>query len=205
MSEPSHFRLCTTCKTPIPFSAKYYACSVSTCNRRATAMYFCSVPCWDAHVPEARHRDAWAEVETAPSREEWLRERAKSAESASSPERTPSPRSAEAPRGGEPVRRIVSGHQPSAPRAGLAQGSAGDEDADDAALPRDVLVVVSKLKAYVRARSSMNTSDGVVEVLSDHLRTLCKAAIRSAAANSRKTVLARDFEAVLQGRAAADE
>src|SRR5690606_41468404 len=74
MSEPSHFRLCTTCKTPIPFSAKYYACSVSTCNRKATAMYFCSVPCWDAHVPEARHRDAWAEVETAPSREEWLRE-----------------------------------------------------------------------------------------------------------------------------------
>ncbi len=198
MSEPSHFRLCTTCKTPIPFSAKYYACSVSTCNRRATAMYFCSVPCWDAHVPEARHRDAWAEVETAPTREEWLRERAKGAESAQ-PASAAGGRSAEAHRGGEPVRRIVSGNQPTTPRP------APDDDAEDAALPRDVLVVVSKLKAYVRARSTMNTSDGVVDVLSDHLRALCKAAIRSAATNSRKTVLARDFEAVLQGRSAADE
>src|SRR5690606_41509801 len=97
------------------------------------------------------------------------------------------------------------GHQPRPSRGGLARGSRGGEDAGGAALPRNVLVVVSKLVSYVRARSSMNTSDGVVEVLSDHLRTLCKAAIRSAAANSRKTVLARDFEAVLQGRAAADE
>src|SRR5690606_134588 len=120
MSEPSHFRLCTTCKTPIPFSAKYYACSVSTCNRRATAMYFCSVPCWDAHVPEARHRDAWAEVETAPTREEWLRERAKATESSSSSQR-----------GSDGTRRIVSGNQPAAPRA--------SEEESDASLPRDVL------------------------------------------------------------------
>lgn len=187
MSEPSHFRLCTTCKTPIPFSAKYYACSVSTCNRKATAMYFCSVPCWDAHVPEARHRDAWAEVETAPSREEWLRERAKSTDAGAAAQRSSS----------EGARRIVSGNQPTAPRA--------PEEDQDPSLPRDVLVVVSKLKNYVRARSTMNTSDGVVDVLSDHLRSLCNAAIRSAATNSRKTVLARDFEAVLQGRNAADE
>lgn len=193
-----HFRLCSTCKTPIPFSGKYYVCSVSTCNRRATALYFCSVPCWDAHVPEARHRDAWAEVETAPSRDEWFRERSRVNASPTAADR---PASSTAPAGVKEAvagRRIVSGGA----RAPEAQDS---DDTDDPTLPRDVLVVVSKLKAYVRARSSMNTSDGVVDVLSDHLRDLCRAAIRSAATNSRKTVLARDFEAVLGGQSAADE
>ena len=190
MTEPAHCRLCSTCKTPIAFSATYYVCSVSTCNRKATALYFCSVPCWDAHVPEARHRDAWAEEETAPTREAWL---------ASRKTETASPSVAREGRS-EPTRRIVSGNAPSS-----STTSPSADDDDDASLPRDVLVVVSKLKGYVRARSSMNTSDGVIDVLSDHLRALCKAAIRSAAANSRKTVLARDFEAVLAGRPAADE
>jgi histone H3/H4 len=67
-----------------------------------------------------------------------------------------------------------------------------------------VLVVVSKLKAYVKARSQFATSDGVVDVLSEHLRRLSTAAIRSAAQNSRKTVLARDFEAALEGTVASD-
>lgn len=63
----AYFRHCSTCKTAIPYGGRYYKCSVSTCNRRPTALYFCSVPCWDAHVPDARHRDAWAEEETAPA------------------------------------------------------------------------------------------------------------------------------------------
>ena len=61
-------------------------------------------------------------------------------------------------------------------------------------LPEDVLVVVSKLKAYVKARSGMNTSDGVVDVLSDKIRKLCDAAIAVAQADGRKTVLDRDFK-----------
>ena len=64
--------------------------------------------------------------------------------------------------------------------------------ADDA--PQDVLVVVSKLKAYVKARSGMNTSDGVTDVLSAKLRKLCDAAIEVAQADGRKTVLDRDFK-----------
>ncbi len=179
MSEPQHFRLCSTCKTPIGFEARYYVCSVSTCNRRPTALYFCSVPCWDAHVPDARHRDAWAEEATAPTREQFLAERASSAPDAST---------------AEGARRRVVGVQSTA--------SSEPEEGDD--IPKEVLVVVSKLKAYVKARSSMNTSDGVVEVLSDHLRDLCRKAIRSAAQNSRKTVMARDFEAVLEGRTASE-
>ena len=61
-------------------------------------------------------------------------------------------------------------------------------------LPQEVLVVVSKLKAYVKARSGMNTSDGVVDVLSAKLRKLCDAAIEVAQADGRKTVLDRDFK-----------
>ena len=61
----------------------------------------------------------------------------------------------------------------------------------------DVLVVVSKLKAYVKARAGMNTSDQVSSVLSDHLRDLCRRAIRHAARDGRKTVMDRDFVRVL--------
>ena len=57
----------------------------------------------------------------------------------------------------------------------------------------DVLVVVSKLKKYVRLRSEMNTSDTVVAPLSNHLRMLCNEAIRNAARDGRKTVMDRDF------------
>ena len=61
-------------------------------------------------------------------------------------------------------------------------------------LPQDVLVVVSKMKAYVKARSGMNTSDGVVDVLSEKIRKLCDAAIEVAHADGRKTVMDRDFK-----------
>ena len=68
-------------------------------------------------------------------------------------------------------------------------GSAPSEE-----LPQDVLVVVSKMKAYVKARSGMNTSDGVTDVLSAKIRKLCDAAIEVANADGRKTVMDRDFK-----------
>jgi len=68
----------------------------------------------------------------------------------------------------------------------------------DDGLPKDVLIVVSKLKAYVKARSEMSTSDGAIEVLSAHLRKLCDRAIRHAGTAGRKTVMDRDFEAILK-------
>lgn len=68
-------------------------------------------------------------------------------------------------------------------------------------LPKDVLVVVSKLKSYVKARSGMSTSDGVIDALSDHLRQLCDQAAAHAATAGRKTLMDRDFEAVLRARA----
>lgn len=56
----------------------------------------------------------------------------------------------------------------------------------------ETLIVVSKMKKYVRERSGMNCSDAVAERLSDHVRSLCDIAIRNALAAERKTVLDRD-------------
>ena len=70
-------------------------------------------------------------------------------------------------------------------------GSVAGEETDSA---REVLIVVSKLKKYIRARSGMNTSDAVVPVLSDHLRRLCDEAVANATRDGRKTVMDRDFK-----------
>ena len=154
------FKVCSTCKKPIAFEGAYYRCSVSTCNRSRVAYYFCSVPCWDAHVPEQRHRDAWAEPAKAPSRAAYLAELSKEESTTGEP---------------APTRRVVSPPKP--------EGEVTEE----------VLVVVSKLKAYIKARSGMNTSDGAMDVLSDIVREVADKAIQKAAAEGRKTVLDRDF------------
>ena len=60
--------------------------------------------------------------------------------------------------------------------------------------PQEVLVVASKLKAYIKARSDMNTSGTVMDVLSAKLRELCNDAIDQARSEGRKTVLDRDFK-----------
>jgi hypothetical protein len=75
-------------------------------------------------------------------------------------------------------------------KEGSGPGSAAGEESD----AREVLIVVSKLKKYIRARSGMNTSDAVVPVLSDHLRRLCDEAIANATRDGRKTVMDRDFK-----------
>ena len=59
-------------------------------------------------------------------------------------------------------------------------------------VPNEVLIVVSKVKAYIRARSGMNTSDAVAEALSDLVRKAADQAIATAKADGRKTVMARD-------------
>ena len=73
-ADASFWKRCSTCKKDLSFAAAYWACNVSTCNRPRTALAFCSVPCWDAHVPLLRHRDAWAEEHRAPTAAEWARE-----------------------------------------------------------------------------------------------------------------------------------
>jgi hypothetical protein len=183
--------LCSACRTPISFGDKYFQCSVSTCNRARMRLVFCSVPCWDSHVADARHRDAWAEDKIAPTQAAWEREQASQP---AEPARMPAPRPAApapivrsaapapvASPGSAPVRRVV-GEPPPAP-AGLQLSDAVD---------KDILIVVSKLKKYIKDRSGMNCSDAVADALSDCVRALCDDSIRAAGRDERKTVLDRD-------------
>ena len=171
------WRHCNICKAGIGFEAEYFVCSVSTCNRKRTGLNFCGLSCFEAHLPTARHRDAWAESQRAPSRAEWQAALESGADTESSDDAVP----AQSP--------------PAATRTRVVTGAASAE-ADGT----EVLVVVSKLKKYVKDWSGMNTSDSASSVLSDHLRELCREATRQAGLDGRRTVLARDFKKVLQQR-----
>ena len=118
-----------------------------------------------------RHREAWAESMTAPTRVDWERQQAEEAEGAAAKveERTVNDQTAKT-------------NETEANAGGESQGQS----------QHDVLVVVSKLKAYIKAKSGMNTSDGIVPVLSDYLRRIADQAIENAKSDGRKTVLDRD-------------
>lgn len=58
---------------------------------------------------------------------------------------------------------------------------------------KEILVVVSKLKNFIRTQSGMNTSANVADALSEIVRGLCSKAIESAKNDGRKTVMDRDF------------
>lgn len=60
-------------------------------------------------------------------------------------------------------------------------------------IPEDILVVVSKLKAYVKARGDLNTSGDVSEALSGIIRRECDRAIERAKSDGRKTLMGKDF------------
>lgn len=58
---------------------------------------------------------------------------------------------------------------------------------------KEVLVVASKLKTYIREQSGMNTSSAVIDAISEKVRMLCDQAIENAKRDGRKTVMDRDF------------
>lgn len=167
---------CTSCRKAIDFATTYWECSVSTCNRKRLGLYFCTVSCWDAHLPEARHREAWAIEKRSPNKSDWEREESQSAASAAK-------------------RVVASGASSSQPTRRTVGGASEGSDED---LPRDVLVVVSKLKKYVKAKGDMKTSETVIPVLSQELRRICDRAIRIAGQSGRKTILDRDVRDALK-------
>jgi hypothetical protein len=164
-SEPDSWRRCSACKKPLPFGALYYACSVSTCNRERTGLVFCSVECFEVHLPSAHHREAWAVEKRAPG---------------SSP--------AAPPRTG-----AAAGGEPRSGKRLLVRGASAAPEPD---VPREVLIIASRLKDYIRARSGMSTSERVLEPLSEIVRRLCDEAIRNASRDGRRTVLDRDVPKV---------
>jgi histone H3/H4 len=170
---PDFWRRCSSCKAPIKYSASYYVCSVSTCNRKRIGYVFDSVHCWERHLPGARHKDAAAVEAHAPTYEQWKAELGDDA-SAVAAARSP--------------QRVI------ARPTGAASGALGGaKPAYKDSLESEILVVVSKMKNYVKERADMSTSDSVATVLSDKIRRLCDRAIENARADGRKTVMDRDF------------
>jgi hypothetical protein len=156
------WRRCSACKKPIALGAVYWTCNVSTCNQKRTALVFCTLSCWEVHLPGANHREAWAVERRAPATPE--------------PGAAPAPKPAPEPRA---ARRIVVSTPAKKPDA-----------------PLEVLIVASRLKDYVRARSGYNTSDRVLEPLSDIVRRVVDQAIENARRDGRMTVLDRDVPEV---------
>ena len=152
---------CASCSKPIGFGKRYYVCSVSTCKTTRFHPMFCSIGCWDAHVPVMNHRSAWAEEEHAP---------------------TGPPPASGRPSGGGDSDEL---------RARLMRQMA----ADSKGIPeKDVLIVASKLKKYVKERAGMNCSADVLEALSDLVRIHANDAVDRAREDGRKTVKGRDFK-----------
>lgn len=58
----------------------------------------------------------------------------------------------------------------------------------------ETLVVVSKVKAYVKKKAQMNTSASAMPALTKVVEDACNKAIESARRDGRKTVMDRDFE-----------
>lgn len=174
-ANPNQWRRCSSCKRPIAFGAGYYVCNVSTCNRGSKGFVFCTVECWDAHLGIVRHRESWAEDARAPSRAEFERSRGETprAAGAAKPEQTAKRES----------RRII-------PQARPRNRPTKNQNSE---LPEDTLIVISKLKQYVKAKAGINCSDRVAGPLSDAVRRLCDEAIENALADERKTLLDRDF------------
>lgn len=56
-----------------------------------------------------------------------------------------------------------------------------------------VLVVASKVKAYIKEKAGMSTSASVLEALSKLVERECDKAIENAKGEKRKTVMDRDF------------
>lgn len=57
----------------------------------------------------------------------------------------------------------------------------------------EVLVVVSKVKAFIKNKGDLSTSGSVAEVLTRIVEKECLKAIENAKADGRKTVMDRDF------------
>jgi hypothetical protein len=178
--------LCSACRKDISFGDVHWVCSVSTCNRSRTRLVFCSVPCWDSHVATLRHRDAWAVETPTPGREEHARQPPDEIPEGASPACVPA--SVPAARGDQPV--------PGRPSAASVTAHAGGPALSSKYDHGEVLIVISKVKKYIRERSGLNTSDAIVEALGEHVRNICDDAIRAAARDGRKTVLDRDVPRV---------
>jgi hypothetical protein len=55
---PSPTAVCATCRAVLAPGQARFRCSVTACNAGRLKLRFCSVACFERHVPTARHRKA---------------------------------------------------------------------------------------------------------------------------------------------------
>ena len=60
-------------------------------------------------------------------------------------------------------------------------------------MEKEILIVASKLKQYVKDKYDMNTAANVMEALSIEVRRLTDRAVSKAQSEGRKTLMDRDF------------
>jgi hypothetical protein len=161
VADVTPWRRCSACKKPIALGAVYWTCNVSTCNQKRTGLVFCTLSCWEVHLPGANHREAWAVERRAPTTPEL---------------------------GSAAAAGVAPAPEPRGPRRIVVSQPAKKPDP----VPQEVLIVASRLKDYVRARSGYNTSDRVLEPLSDIVRRVVDQAIENARREGRMTLLDRD-------------
>ena len=58
---------------------------------------------------------------------------------------------------------------------------------------QEILVVVSKMKAYIKSKSGMNTSDAVADAITRFIKKWANEAIENAKKSGRQTVMDRDI------------
>lgn len=182
----SFFRKCSSCKKEIPFKGKYFLCSVSTCRHPRSGSRFCSIDCWDAHLGIMRHRDAEVLEAKAPSREEYEAELAQekvSEQTQSSTAKDP---------GAVNTKEKISSNQASKEVVmNTVPVTENNQNQEEFAV--DTLVVVSKVKNFIRERSGMNTSQCCIDALTQKVCRDALQAIEKAKEAGRKTVMGRDI------------
>lgn len=166
-TEQAFWKRCSSCKQEIPFSAPYQVCSVSTCNSKRRGLIFCSIPCWDAHLGFANHRESSAEEKRAPSKNNYIKSDGRN--------------TLDQPT----VRRKIIPSPSSQPDSTKKKTSIHNVD---------TLVVVSKVKGFIQNQSGYNTSQCAIDALTQRVVDECLKAIEHASESGRKTVMGRDID-----------
>ncbi len=58
---------------------------------------------------------------------------------------------------------------------------------------KEILVVASKIKSYIKTVGDMKCSSRFIEILSEKVREICDEAVSNARSEQRKTVLDKDL------------
>jgi len=189
MSEQAFWRRCSNCKSEIGLGAKYWICSVSTCQRVRASIQFCKPDCWAVHNEIENHRDGWAVERLAPKNAEPAPSAPPSPSSASPrPSAPPSAARASTATASTATASTATASTATASTATASTATASTATADGS----DILVVASRFKDFLSETHGLRCSDEVLPVLSEHLRRLARESIETARRAGRKTVLDRD-------------